>query len=207
MEILKAVMRVSHHHRARVVEAAFSLMTAEMDWHERVNMIGHIGGMRGPINEGDAASALRFITREMGWGLRLGIFQAVVGIPTEERGDVIEQALQLIDPEMDGGERIVIIQRVTRVLAQGRAAYVQLRRGRRQAHLVGRVRPEQGINVHQGKWDQQVRAPLELLRQDQGEMPEERIEQTVGEFTQYLNDHKNTEHKELALNALRAPKE
>ncbi len=204
IRMIGAVINVLVHKRAKVVGNALLLIKPEMGCDDRRSLIRWVAKI--DVEKAVVVLALGAVTEGMEWDSRISILRAVANLPARERDDIMPHALRLFNLEMHADDRIDIIEQVAGVRAAERAQYVRQRLWGVQAQN-DRLAAEHGIDVHKGKRDRQVRAAIQLLRQHQSEMPKERIDQAVWEFTQYLKDYKNAEHKKLALNALMAPKE
>jgi hypothetical protein len=153
--------------------------------------------------------SIQLIAPEMFFFQKIEIMRRLVSIPVNERAHIAHLALQLINPEMGGWDRILIIRGLWNVPPDQRANYVQQQIHAQQGQLLQNAQAiaAQGLNVHANDRDERTRAAMELLRQHQGEIPRNRINEAVKEFIQYLNDREmDPQDKQLAQRALLAPK-
>ncbi len=199
---------------------------------ERTYIICNITDTSIKVKGTAAALVSKAIREEMDKVSRVETFKAVIeaiaDLPLFQRYRILGEALEVITDEMNVLEIITIIQNKARDFPYPTPFIrlfhdVDLRpvnifddRFIRLFHDIDlravdifndRIVAEPGTAVHEGNRDRQVKAAIALLREDQGEIPQDRIEQAVREFTQYLHDHQDGEHKQLALRALLAPQD
>ncbi len=204
MEIIKAVIGIPPEERIPMVRSSALLIKPQMGYLDRIETIRIIAGIPLPFHRRDIALALKVAHQHLSIHRVIKILKALLDVQVTARHFIGERVLEIIIPEMYTYERIILIQRLARLPHRQIDAFVRAHRGEQRDD---RVAAQQGIDVHAGKRDEQVRAAIELLRQDQGEIPKDRMNQAVQEFTQYLHDHQNAEYKKLAMDALLKPKE
>lgn len=229
IEIVKAVTGVPAQKRTRVVKNTVYLITKDTEWFERAELIRMVALLPVSFNEPEFALAQKVIAPGMGNFSKIEIVNAMIDVPAHDRADVIQHTLQLMDSQTQAIERGVVIRVVARLAADQRADYVQRQRGGGPSDLFlsrlvtndfNRLALEtlRGINVdleiaeninvnNEGNRSRRVKAAIELLREHQGEMPGDKIDEAVLEFMSYLNGCQNCEYKKLALHALLAPQQ
>jgi hypothetical protein len=211
VEIVKSLAGIAINERVEIIEAALQVITPEMDGYDRAIIIRDLVNIAADQRSEIVELALQLITPQMNhYYERVDIINQLANIAADQRSEIVELALQLITPQMRGYERTMIIENLANVNRDQRANYVQdwIERGQARLFRNPRVLARNGLNVHANNRDERVRAAMKLLRQHQGEIPRNRINQSVGEFIQYLNDREmDLQDKQLAKRALLAPKD
>jgi hypothetical protein len=187
--IIETIARIPAAERESVIRNALLLIIPAMDSAKKASIIGTICAIPAAERESVTALAQRVITNEMSGFEIQNIVRAITNIPIENRATVIERALPGIRAARWAFQMIWEIENRAREIPNERRDFIR--------------RMEQGVDVHDGNRDPQLRAALELFHAHQGALTEDEILAAQDEFIAYLAEAPITQEvRTLAHDAL-----